>query len=524
MYQKHPELRSSNIDAQSPGTTNTTQHQSFSPSVLSPTAFTIYKNGHLQSSTSQGAITPKWWTAITEADQENLSPVSQWEKRCSIPSASVISSIHDTCDKEVGPQLVQIAQDNRERGHHDEMTEPDTDPELLASADDPQVNLLPFYSKVARRQYSVERALSFYHTCFSNITLTYEVDSRINPWQAALVHIHDEIPVVRWSALALARRQLAHLSNQFEGASVLRLKDRILIEFASRLYDIPFAAVVSTALLLIALEYAESGFSKWGVHLRGAYNVLEYHGGIEVARDMPHVQSQIVMLLWYDLTTAMLSRAGPIFPRHYVEKLVSWQPGAGWSLLALNGQSDKVFLDMYDVTAAAAHAKSFSKQSIARLEKKILDAKLDDCGNRSIFLMAEAWKLTLLLYCLRVFRHKEDPNATAAKCHAVATYILTNIAMLPRDSFYQKQCLLPITLAASEMSTTQEDLRLRKAAQDYYRWWKDKSGMWIFDSGMDFVTTVWRQNDAVNENSIDGLRISWTDIFAPDVESGFLFG
>lgn len=394
--------------------------------------------------------------------------------------------------------------------------------------------------KVYRLPGDLEDSLSFYHECFSYTTLTFPV--HINPWQSAILHINDSIPCVQYAAVALAQRQQAHLNGRHENLAVLRLKDRALSIFGTHLNDVSLESGVSTALLLLALDYVESGFSNWAVHLRGAYKILEANGGIVLAKQRPNLRSQVAQLLWYDVAAALLSRCGPVFPRTYLEQLMAWQSEDEWSMLALNGLPDDMFYDMYDLAAAAPHPEELASAAISTFQSKIATTVIQTHGNEYFYAMSESWKLGLLLYCARVFpaagtqnpsrRTRPDgpsPNSVLdlsidpslwGNPHELAVRILEHVQSLPPHSSLQKQCLLPIMLAGCEVRPDEPELK--QVVVDYGERWKAKTGFWLWNSGSEFLGSVW----AVNEQAlINGQpSVSWTEVFPPSAEYGFLFG
>lgn len=394
--------------------------------------------------------------------------------------------------------------------------------------------------KVYRLPGDLEDSLSFYHECFSYTTLTFPV--HINPWQSATLHINDNIPCVQYAAVALAQRQQSHLNGRHENLSVLRLKDRALSIFGTHLNDVSLESAVSTSLLLLALDYIESGYSNWVVHLRGAYRILESHGGIMVAKERPNLRSQIAQLLWYDVAAALLSRCGPAFPRTYIEQLMSWQSEDEWSMLALNGLPDDMFYDMYDLSVAATHPELLTPSQIPSFQSKIATTFIQTHGNEYFYAMSESWKLGLLLYCARVFPSAAtqslssnpepanpspdsplsidmDPNIWGNP-HELAVRILEHVQSLPPHSSLQKQCLMPIMLAGCEVRPDEPELR--QVVVDYGERWKQKTGFWLWNSGSEFLGSVW----AANEHALMAGQpsVSWTEVFPPSADYGFLFG
>ncbi|KIW79804.1 hypothetical protein Z517_06419 [Fonsecaea pedrosoi CBS 271.37] len=399
----------------------------------------------------------------------------------------------------------------------------------------PQVNCHPG---------GIEYALSFFHSCFANTTLTFPV--KINPWRACLPSIHDEFPSVRYAAAALAKRQQAHFDRKPESATILRLKSQALSIFASHLNDLSFECGLSTVLLLIGLDYAETGIANWNIHLRGAYRILESHGGIRLAESRPNLRSQIAMLIWYDVNAALISRRGPTFPRTYIEALMAWQDDDEWSILGLNGLPDGMFLDMYGLAVAAADLDSADPYALEAIRRNILGSEVSAKQGKYQALMSEIWRLGLLLYIARVFEpfriynlavadywdevdlftsHESAPRGDFEP-RAVAIQILTMVAEIPADSSFQKQCLMPIVLAGCEMSRA--EWALRKVAIEYSERWKQKTGIWIFGSGLEFMRSVWAKNDAVVAGEFDDEDdrewVPWTEIYPSSAEYGFLFG
>jgi hypothetical protein len=119
--------------------------------------------------------------------------------------------------------------------------------------------------------------------------------------------------------------------------------------------------------------------------------------------------------------------------------------------------------------------------------------------------------------------------------------ILSIVADLPPDSNFQKQCLLPIALAGAEATSR----HYRRIAEEYCERWKERTGMWIFDSVLEFMQGVWTRNDSdvtISEpqdvDDIDevtnvwaptnirtrSMTVPWTEIYPRGVEYGFLFG
>lgn len=352
---------------------------------------------------------------------------------------------------------------------------------------------------------------------------------------------------MRYAAVALAQRQQAHFQGKPEGVAILRLKAKALSLFASQLEGLSFECALSTALLLIALDYAETGVSNWTIHLQGAYRILETHGGIRLAESRPNLRAQIAMLLWYDVNAALISRYGPVFPRTYLEALMAWQADDEWSILALNGLPDDMFLDMQELAVAAGNPDGFDPVVVENIRMKILKTEIMPTGDQHQYSMSQVWRMGLLLYCTRVFPPSspsmlpddelldgldnfQDAVETRLDPHVLGVEILKTVSEIPAHSNFQKQCLMPVVLAGCEMSAA--DVKWRKVALEYSERWKQKTGIWIFDSGLEFMQLVWAKNDqGLSDRADDGSESGdqavwcpWTEIFQPCAGRGFLFG
>lgn len=359
---------------------------------------------------------------------------------------------------------------------------------------------------------SVLELVSFYESRFSYVTLTYKV--KVNPWHACLAMVYDRSCVMD-AVTAVAKRQRSHLLHKSEDVEVLELKDRALSSFSAELNRSSVDTLISTTLALIGLEYTETAYSDWFVHLSGAYKVMEARGGIALARNNPTLRSQIAMLVWYDITSALLSRSGPIFPRSYTEALVDWQVDSEWSLLSLNGCPDVVFLDVHDIALAAAHIDEMTSEDKQQLELRLWKATADDSADPDVAGLVDAWGIGLLLYCARIF-HPHDTGAEARR--TLAEEILWLMSALPPKSTCQKQTLLPVLLASCELTADQP--RFRSMAVDFCSRWSQSTGVWVFKSASDLLDRIWKTMDANPDNK----DIWWGSIITPGSSRGYLFG
>jgi hypothetical protein len=354
--------------------------------------------------------------------------------------------------------------------------------------------------------------LAFFTWTFSPVTLTYDI--KANPWQACIPQI-EQAPFLLDAVRALVIRHRSHLEDTCESIAVLELKDKALNSFAQSIRTVPLEVGISVSLILIGIDYAESAFGNWLVHLQGVHEMIEAAGGVRLGNDDMHLRAQIAQLIWYDTIIALLSRRDPVFPREYIEHILSWTNDSQWSLLALNGFPDAAFLYMYDIAEAAAHAPSLSDGYVAALEMKLWLARFETeqgSADKDISALADCWRLGLLLYCTRVFH---DGETSRREARVLAEEIMWLVYEIPPESNAQKQALFPLFLAASEM----DSFRFRRIAIEFCERWKRRSGLWLNQTARELLETVWA---AVDENP--EKNIWWGDLVNPSPGFGFLFG
>ncbi|EXJ86335.1 hypothetical protein A1O3_03286 [Capronia epimyces CBS 606.96] len=406
--------------------------------------------------------------------------------------------------------------------------------------------------------------LSFYEWRFSFVTLTFHV--RVNPWQSCLP-IAFEHPHLMDAIVALGKRYRAQVSNLSEDLAVLELKDRALRSFNKTLGTVTAApdpaVLIGTILTLIALDYAESGYSNWSHHLRAVSSIVEAGGGIDMVRNNSSLRSQMAMLAWYDVTSALLSRRGPIFPRRYIETLMTSRSETEWSLLALNGCPDALFVDIYDIVSAAASGDATVSEAM-ELERRLWTARFDDVTDENVSSLLDCWRFGLLLYCARVFkthavnpfpgrarpssepgeedhndiRASQSPTATFStsrpmaasspssrldesplpttsiirpinRCQSFADEILGLVARLPPASPLQKQCLIPLVLAACELNADPAQAPFRAMTREYCQRWNRQTGLRLFNTALDLVEIVWQ---LIDEGLVDVENTWWRDV------------
>lgn len=143
------------------------------------------------------------------------------------------------------------------------------------------------------------------------------------------------------------------------------------------------------------------------------------------------------------------------------------------------------------------------------------DVTLDDIGlseedpdaRRDRFHCIEAWRHAILLYTCRVFTRLQDP-AGLRKITYLARVTLDHVRCISRKSFIQKQVLLPVFLAGSEV----DDETDRSWIREYCRYWSAAARFYMFESTRFLLEDIWNDWDPLTRNSYWwGLKVGGSD-------------
>jgi hypothetical protein len=210
----------------------------------------------------------------------------------------------------------------------------------------------------------------------------------------------------------------------------------------------------------------------------------------------------------WDVTVAFLARKKPRLPITYLETLLEYSNTDDWSFLTLNGcpielvvaiahlsnlaaiyeksvQTGSTMFNRFPLNAVIEGVINFTNDDAVRLgDMGDLDANTD--ARRSRFHCIEAWRHAILLYAYRVFTLKQDTPGLRRINH-LSRVILDHVRCIPRTEIIQKQLLLPMFLAASEVG----DERNRSFVRKYCRHWSIESQYLHFDSAASLLETLW---------------------------------
>lgn len=210
----------------------------------------------------------------------------------------------------------------------------------------------------------------------------------------------------------------------------------------------------------------------------------------------------------WDVTTALVSRREPRFPLEYVEMLNSYGESDGFSYFGLNGCPLELLVIMYRLARLVVTYEKTTEMEWAifnrlPVDNLIKDVKnlinetaigLDDIENleedanarRNRYHCIEAWRHAILLYICRVFNPRQDTYQLRQIDH-LSRVVLDSVRCIPETDIIQKQLLLPVFLAASEVG----DERNRSLVRYYLKHWSDTSRFYHFESVTAILEQVW---------------------------------
>ncbi|RAH66728.1 uncharacterized protein BO66DRAFT_459120 [Aspergillus aculeatinus CBS 121060] len=283
-------------------------------------------------------------------------------------------------------------------------------------------------------------------------------------------------------------------------------------------------------LILFTLDCTLSASGTWATHLHRAHSMLEAAGG-PGALISPRIRSQVGMLIWWDVTLALISRQRPIMRQAYVDHLIRWEKQDAWSFFDLTGCPGYLIARLYHLAELAQQSEiaasmkwlSFDRTPVLAMEREIrewtnehdpssgsaddearspeeaespaddVDGEQEFNRRQDAFHCAEAWRWTLLLYIESVFRrdrtkitqmHRQQGRAGLRR---LVRKIVDHTRCCRRSSQTQKQLLLPVFLAGSETL----DPDLREFVTDYCAYWSEKSQYSMFDSVPVLLKEIW---------------------------------
>jgi hypothetical protein len=205
-------------------------------------------------------------------------------------------------------------------------------------------------------------------------------------------------------------------------------------------------------------------------------------------------------------------------PINYLEMLVQFPDTEDWSFLVLAGCPVQFLMAMARLAKLAAIYEKTTKmewtifndlpvqlivedvkgfENVEAMSIADLDwLNHDPDGRRNRFHCIEAWRHAILLFAARAFCLKQDVYGIRKISH-LSRVVLDCVRCIPQAEFFQKQLLLPVFLAGSEIESEVD----RKFVRCYFQYWNETSRFEHFGSAAELLEDIWKEWDASTRDS-----------------------
>ena len=216
----------------------------------------------------------------------------------------------------------------------------------------------------------------------------------------------------------------------------------------------------------------------------------------------------------WDATLALISRQGTIFDQAYRDFLIKWEQKDEWSFFDLTGCPGNLIVHLFHLAGLAEQKELassrewliFNMTPIESIERKVIEWKnemapqfveydhepeeeyekqIHDQHDR--YHCSEAWRYALLIYVKRVFRWNRQQQHRPCPIAQFVRETLDHVRSCRRTSQTQKQLLLPVFLAGSEMT----DADMRGLMKGYCKHWAEESRYNMFNSASLLLDEIW---------------------------------
>ncbi|KIW11300.1 hypothetical protein PV08_10600 [Exophiala spinifera] len=364
--------------------------------------------------------------------------------------------------------------------------------------------------------HKYESILTMYNEEFSMFPLT--MDCPINPFRVRKIR-GGESDFLLHAIVAMASQHLAKQTNRADlTLQVHNHRSTAIQLFAQALCQSDPFTLLDGLLLIVSLDLTQSALGTWGIHLDGARRLLEAANALQISQRSARIRAQIAFLVWWDVTLAFISRDDLHLPLSYLDMLVEHGDSPDWSFFALNGcpielvvamaklaklasiyektqQMEWTIFDRTPVDQVITEVKDFvNKEDATLIDIGLAEDDID--AQRDRFHCIEAWRHAILLYTCRVFDRPQESMGLRVISH-LTRVILDHVRCISRRSFIQKQVLLPVFLAGSEVSDEQD----RAFIREYCKHWSAAARFYMFESTRFLLEDIWGDWDSSTRGS-----------------------
>jgi hypothetical protein len=209
----------------------------------------------------------------------------------------------------------------------------------------------------------------------------------------------------------------------------------------------------------------------------------------------------------------------------FSEELARYDGIDEWSFFVLNGCPRELMMMMARLAKMASVYEqvrnmewtTFDLQPVTKLvqelegwqnpEESSVEAAAfsedDPNDRRNRFHCIEAWRHAIILYIFRVFHRPQTP-AGLRSIKYLARVVLDHVRCIPPTIIIQKQTLLPVFLAGSEVA----DEPTKDLIRDYCEHWSRTARYSMFASVRTLLERIWQEDlGSTNEESWWGLWV-----------------
>ncbi|KAL7936978.1 fungal-specific transcription factor domain-containing protein [Trichoderma chlorosporum] len=298
------------------------------------------------------------------------------------------------------------------------------------------------------------------------------------------------------------RRETSTADMQNHWPAALQLFSRALAQSSS-------PSLLNTILILANFGTAQSASNPWSMHLTGALGLLKQTKATDWYKHSSRTRAQVAMLVWWDVSVALISRTEPILPLSYLDMLMHHDQRSFFALNGCPAEFLPAMARLAKLSAIYEHTTTmrwtiFDRTPVDDVIQKVRDfvnkedatiseiehLEDDPDARRNRFHCIEAWRHAILLYVCRVFNPKQDARQVR-HIRYLARIILDSVRSIPITEIIQKELLLPVFLAASEAGDEQS----RSFVRQYCGHWSDVSHFYHFNSTLTLLESIWSDWD-----------------------------
>lgn len=292
---------------------------------------------------------------------------------------------------------------------------------------------------------------------------------------------------------AFASWQLGFSKSRLDGqpsALTLRSMERAIrglqrhIDTSIFVSDDLFEFLLCTIVMLIDCEQFQKACGFWSLHLIRAKTVLElYPHSLKSASS--NARGSIIWIIWCDLNFALLQRAEPIIPKHFLESIFENPSGVGWDIFQLTSASSDIMIIMHDFATYMSFSdlERIKKVIIPRLVVMKEDLLEQEAKHRATEeSTAMLIRVDMLLLKSLVYLYEEEDV-----CRILATSIISRAATL-----YGRPCQKFMVMPILEASRYLNQDREKEWVKFYYRYWSNEISCLLYIDCLDLAEASWK--------------------------------